>query len=532
MIFKRINEWEKSEKGKRIIRNIALCLFAAFNVCFFTPLDFFFSNALEISFPLLPIVISLLVVFAAVFTVLFSICTFVCVKANAVFRLLIFGFSLAFYIQANFLSLNMGEINGDQYSASVPKAALSLTLWAVVMAAPFFIRKKYPETCDNIIYYVSAAISVIQIFTLCYSRVMFEVGQDDDFRYDIVLSEGFHYGVVTSKNIDTYGGKNILVILADEYDTFCYEEAVKDCPESVSEFDGFTYYQNTVGAYNSTHLATPYLFLKQTADGSGTDETLFETLKNEYEVNMYTIPSVPNEYSVVKYAENYLNRPVNFGDISAVDGLLFKMTFFRGMPEVLKNNFFMYQTSLHQSVNSDKDKSPFSSDDLDFYNNISDTLEITDRDQFKLIYLNGIHRPTNLTRELECAPENSVSFKEQAIALNKILNRYFSVLKENGVYDNTEIFLMADHGVKDHCNGKYPLLMYKPTHQTETGVKISNAPISHDDFYPTLLKLAGGEPTERTIFDIEEDEQRTRTFKSNGETIPDSAKRSDNFVFN
>ena len=140
------------------------------------------------------------------------------------------------------------------------------------------------------------------------------------------------------------------------------------------------------------------------------------------------------------------------------------------------------------------------------------------------MYIIGLHETRTVTRDLERAPENAdVSVEEEAVAVNKIVNEYLKTLKDNGVYDNSEIIFMADHG---HYNGKkFPLLMYKPAYQNGTGIKVSNAPISYDEMFPTLVMLAGGEPNGRTIFDIGEDEERVRYFGTDNEEIAGSVKQ-------
>lgn len=525
-LTKRIKEWENSEKGKRITANIMLCVFAAFNVCFFTPLDFYITNAAEIVFPLIPVIFSAAVVFAVTFAALFLICTLTRGKANDICRLLIFGFSLAFYIQANFLSLNLGELDGHSYSVPIWKAVLNIVIWLVILAAPFAVRKKSPELCGKIMYYVPAAIVAIQIFTLSYSSVMLYFRSDDDYQDSIIFSTGGFRDVITSKNLKTYSSnKNLIVIFTDEYDSFCYDNAVEAVPECVSEFDGFTYYRNTLGRYGFTAAAAPYIFMNRKQTETQNDEAFFKNIKENYDTNIYFLPNYPSADVLRNYADNYITRATTLEEVAAVDSSLYKIAFFRGMPEILKGLFFVYGDNICQTVDTNSETSTYFPDDLNFYNNLPETLDITDKDQFKLIYLYGLHHPLNITQDLERVQNGGVTPDEQAIALNKILSSYFAVLKENGVYDNCEILLLADHGIRDDTNGKYPLLMYKPAHQTETGIKVSDAPISHDDLFPTLIRLSGGEPEARTIFDIAEDEERVRHFEGTNEDIIGNIKQ-------
>ena len=85
-------------------------------------------------------------------------------------------------------------------------------------------------------------------------------------------------------------------------------------------------------------------------------------------------------------------------------------------------------------------------------------------------------------------------------------------MKENGVYDNTEIILLADHGLKNHDSGAYPLLMIKRAGDDFEGIQTSYAPISHLDVYPTLMKIAGEDTGKETVYDIDENADRKRFF--------------------
>lgn len=524
-LLKRKKNWEKSEKGKRVTANVMLCVFAAFNVCFFTPLDFFITNLPEIVFPLFPVIISAAIVFVVVFAALFLICMLTKGKANDISRLVIFGFSTAFYLQANFLSLNMGELDGRQYSVPIWKAALNIVIWLVILAAPFFLHRKNKELCGNVIYYVSAAVVAIQIFTLSYSAIMLYFNSEDEYKDSIIFSFGAARDTVISKNLHTYSrDRNFLIILTDEFDSRCYDYAVKTEPDCVSEFDGFTYYRDTVGSYEYTRLATSYFFMNMRHDETEEDETFFKTAQENFDSNIYFVPNYPSNNILRKYADNYIKRATTLAEVVNVDKSVYKIGFFRGMPEALKRFFFVYGDNITQMIETNSETSAYYPDNLSFYNNLPNTLDYTDNDQFKLIYLYGLHSPLNITPELKRVKNDEVSHDDEAIALNKILNRYFALLKENGVYDNCEILLMADHGIRDETYAKFPLLMYKPAHQTTTGISVSDAPISHEDMFATLIMLAGGEPDGITIFDISEDEERTRHFLASGEDITGRAK--------
>ena len=478
-------------------------------------MDIFLANAEDIAFPIKPLMIFMGLVTAAVFAALLLVCVLTRGKANGIIRAIVFGVSAAFYIQGNFLAVNMGLINGSKYELPVWKAALNIVIWLVILAAPFFILIKFPSIFDNVLSYVSMAIIVIQIIALAVSAFVnlqkYVEGSGSE------IFDGDTRWINTALDIDTYSkNKNLIVILADEYDSFCFDSAIKDDPDSVSEFDGFTYYANTVGKYGFTDLSLRYIFA---ADKTAyRDHTFLKTVSENYKSNFYGDVVLISAAAVSKYSDNIILKKISLGDTRGYAGSIYKISFFRCMPEILKP-FFQSDGDLGHELSSKTTDHldltngvpEYSYDDLNFYNSMPRELKSTEDNVFKFFYILGLHNPRNVTRDLERAPGNSdVSIEDEAVAVNKIVNEYLKILKDNGMYDNSEIIFMADHG--HYYDKKFPLLMYKPAHQTETGIKVSNAPISYDDIFPTFVMLAGGEPNGRTIFDIGEDEERVRYF--------------------
>lgn len=517
---------KKSARSQRLASNIILCFFAAFNILFFTPMDIFFSNAPDIAFPLRPLMVFMGLVTFVAFAVMFLVCHFTKGKANNIIRSIIFGTSMAFYIQANFLAINMGVLNGSQYEMSIPKAALSCIIWIIILAVPFFILIKFPKLFDNVTSYIPAALILIQALTLIISAYINIYKYDNDTIVEIFESDT--RWVCTATDLETYSkNKNLIIILADEYDSFCFDNAVKDAPDSVSEFDGFTYYTNTIGKFNLTPPAVSYITTAE-LQPSYTNLKFYDTISENFNVKFYYDAINPPAHVISRYSNNLLSKKVSFDDIFGYADGVYKISFFRCMPEVAKP-LFQSSGNIANDLDSklmDKVKingeTQFRSDNLDFYNLMPRELKFTDENVFKYIYLFGLHDPRNVTGDLERETQINISVDEEAVAVNRVVNEYLKILKENGAYDNSEIIFLADHG--HHDGKKYPLLMYKPANQTEKGIKVSNAPISHDDLYPTLIKLAGGEPEARTIFDIGENEERVRHFDGISQDITGNIK--------
>lgn len=519
----------KSNRDKAEI-SIILAFFAAFNAGFFFPLDFYLANIpemTEIVIPVQYIVTVFAAVSIAVFLILFLICFFTKGKVNFVCRSFVFAVSLASYIQGSFLSIGLGELDGRRYQPGAGKIILNIIFWAAVISAVLVLHKKFPEMYGKISSHIAAALIVIQMITVSVSFFTVDSGSDGEFELDLEI-------VNVTKNMcsyidwDLYSSKeNVIIILADEYDSFCFDEAVKICPEAVSEFDGFTYYTNTVGSYSTTKPSVAYITTGNTADVSlpYENDLFFSRMKERYKTAFYGVTDLFEPEIFLKYADNYVVSDLELSDMASLGKVIYRIAAYKCAPEIFKEHFWIYSGDFYKVIAGDNNEHKrYDPDNLEVYNNLAEELTLTEEKCFKIIYMFGLHDPRNITADLERADDWSISGEEQAVAVNKILNKYFAVLKSSGVYDNSEILLLADHGLKGNEQGKYPLLMYKPSWTSEDGIKISNAPISHGDLYPTLIKISGGESEESTIFDIEENQIRERYFYSTQEYITGNIK--------
>lgn len=513
---------------------IMLCLFAAWNVFFFMPLDIYIPNAGDIQIPLKPLAACLGLVTLAVFAVTLLICVFTKGKANRIFRAALFGVSIAFYIQGNFLAVNMGEFNGEKYTLSFWKTALSIVVWLAVLVGVFVLEKKLPEEFDGLVGRIAAALIIVQIIALSVSAYN-NIPRYGLEEFNMIL-KGESISYCTTKDFGLYSkNKNVIIILADEYDSYLFDGAVEEDPDSVSEFDGFTYYVNTVGKYGLTSPSMAYI-----TSGKGgekyADLTFFKATAENFRANFYSSFDIPPVSVLDDFYDNTGFVKMTFGESMMYTKDVCRLAFFRCVPEPLKPLLWFdaqniggdIRGSLEKRLTQYSDIGLYNPDNLAFYNSLPRELDLTDENVFKFMYIFGLHHIRTVTKDLEYIETSTeVSPEEEAIAVNKIVNEYLKILKENGIYDNCEIIFMADHGLKWHRNKMYPLLMYKPANQTETGIKISRAPISYDEMFPTLKMLAGAEPGGRTIFDIAEDEQRVRHFADNGIDITETEKPHD-----
>ena len=126
--------------------------------------------------------------------------------------------------------------------------------------------------------------------------------------------------------------------------------------------------------------------------------------------------------------------------------------------------------------------------------------------------MRGPHKPYNLNPDGSHS-KTETSEKDQIDGIFNINVNMMDDMKDNGVYDKANIFIMADHGENDLA--QWSALLYKPAGSTGK-YTVSTAPVSAFDVTSTLNEIAGGDPKDiasgRTLSDIKEGEKRTRSF--------------------
>ena len=132
---------------------------------------------------------------------------------------------------------------------------------------------------------------------------------------------------------------------------------------------------------------------------------------------------------------------------------------------------------------------------------------------FRFYHMYGSHPGAVLNENAEY--EANVSLPQALRGDIKIIQAYLDQLKELGLYDNTTVIITADHGdfPGELIRPQTCLMLVKMADADSTApLKTSNAPISHDDMFATVIKGLGGDYAAygKSIDEIAEDEVRTR----------------------
>ncbi len=327
--------------------------------------------------------------------------------------------------------------------------------------------------------------------------------------------------------------KNVVVILLDRAISGYVPYMLNERPELKEQFSGFTYYPNTISFGEHTNLAAPAVYggyeYTPAAINARTDETMAE--KNDQADLLMPVLFSDNGYQATVCDPSYagykdipdLSIYEKYSGISAYHTKLGEYTnllsddeLAADHKEIKYRNFFWYslfkasplflQNFIYDS--GDYFGTTVNNMDQDFLRNyavlknLSKLTDITDngKGSFFMIHNNTTHNPSELQMP-DYVPSGNVNnsqyddpsrftlngktvdaYKEEKpgkyhyhvnMASFIQLGNWFDYLKEQGIYDNTRIIIVADHGydlgqfedmiVNDELDVEAvnPLLMFK-----------------------------------------------------------------------
>jgi len=97
-----------------------------------------------------------------------------------------------------------------------------------------------------------------------------------------VLQEKAHYQIGADKEFVMSDDQNFVILLLDTVDARTFSKLLEDHPEYNKDFQDFTYFENTVGAYSCTKRSIPFIL---SGDWYENDEPFDDYMRNMYEVS-------------------------------------------------------------------------------------------------------------------------------------------------------------------------------------------------------------------------------------------------------
>lgn len=530
--------------------SLLLTLTAA-SIYIVSALKIYYGNVTDFVFPISDLVsiagIWTLFLFAGIGILLFVSHWFLLYRYIAVL-LLILIFDL--WAQGNLFNWNYGPLDGSPIPWSQFEIEGNIELFFLLTLIPvtfFFARKIYV-----LMPYALIILTLMQVAD-SLATIKKTTGPDLDKLFIIDESNKFVFG----------HEKNIIILILDAFQGSVFGEIMPTTPELTSRLDGFTWFKNASCAIPSTKLSLPNLLsgiaynnkipVHQYQREVLLGHSLLVDLKSRgYQTEYYSVFG----YGILPVNDRlWSNARRKTSRMELVDeyNKLFQTTNFRVSLQIIKKQLYkngVWTTKedtkkyLINALEIEGDQTisnavtPIMGEskpstkccnnipagihpDIDFTNAMLGQVRKGNRSNiFKLYHLQGLHPPRNIDENFNVDPmlnEDSDSIPSSGRASLKLLNLFLGELKKAGVYDNSLIFVLGDHGnarrvnpsgTAHHANlnkkslrlnfdsvkgTAIPLVLVKPAGATGP-LQISEKPVTLGDVPNTAIDLIGGKP--------------------------------------
>lgn len=429
------------------------------------------------------------------------------------------------------------ELRYEAFCApGIGPSLLNLAVLAAVAAALFLIRKKWPVMLRLVALYGCIALTVMSVININIIR-----NGVKETAASAARQTGEKAAFTLSRE-----GKNVMVIMLDRTISGFVPFFLNEKPELKEQFDGFTWYPNTLSYGYHTNIAAPALYggYEYNPDGLKKREDLSLPEKHNealkvmpvnflnagYEVTVCDAPyanyqwipdmSIYDEYPEIR-TYNTIGTYNEYKEktLEELDRIrnrnLFCYSLFRCAPSILQGN--VYDWGMYLDIDAWEESVEgfellgVSSDFMNSYmvmKNLDTMTKVTDepKDTFLMLTNEMTHNVIQL-QEPDYEPRRNVDNTEyeaehrirrtddgreldmaEASELVKIhyhgdmsafllLGKWFDELREQGVWDNTRIIVVSDHGCYlglfgNDLREKYPELAssgaYSPEQWTDT----------------------------------------------------------------
>jgi Sulfatase len=309
-------------------------------------------------------------------------------------------------------------------------------------------------------------------------------------------------------NIDSYSTqKNVIIILVDTLQSNLAEELIEANDGLKGSLAGFTFFENSASVYPFTGMSVPAIHSGQIyKPGEPLDDFFARANAHRMDSALAKIGFDTSYLGVWARTLYAFGKPttqrIDFERFRAAWlyrqlPITAKALYFDKLPDFLGNTV----SSLLEAVSTD----------VTILRRMAGGVEVNaQRPQFKFIHLWGTHQPSSLDRRCEVQPivTHRERYLDQASCILGLIGDYLEVLRHKGVFDASQIFIIADHGTTTFPAGKneasdhipsrvqsssHPTLLFKDFGRTGP-LLFSSAPVSLLDVRATILNRAGIKP--------------------------------------
>lgn len=486
-------------------------LFAGFTLLIFAPFELYLSGISDFWFSIYDFAGYLIAAFA-----IYALCCIAVVriskrlkKSIAFFGYLCFLIVFAMYIQGNFVIVNYGELDGNPidwsrfHAEGFISVAIFLAINLIGLSIVLVVKNK--EQVYKVTEIIAVCLILMQVVTLV-TLIIRSNGLDDKRGY-VVTNDG---------ETDYSSEENIIVVVLDTYDARVFDDLYNDeyRDEIEDVYRDFAWYRNTTCNYRLTdfslhEILTGQLFLNRSTygdyliDSYASSELIKDLEQKDYDIGLYISTPIP-QAQVAERIANWKFCPMEVSSHKRLLEHLFKLVGFRYTVQPLKKYFWTYTGEIDDlkvvEYDGDGEIALHSWGNDVFINSIKDITCNGSKPKFSVLHMRGVHAPRRFDSNLNYS-EEEVSIWESARGMNRMMSMYLDRLKELGIYDNSTIVIMGDHGAVDYDEsgfGQSPLLMIK-RRSSNGDFSIIDTPISYDRMQDILISLVDDPETDADL---------------------------------
>jgi len=532
----------KQELRKKTLLSLTVSSLFGLTLFFFGPTHIYFTNILEHSSSFSEIVF--------VFLGLSALCALALTALLVLLRLSIFEravslllcLSFLLWLQGNIMVWNYGALDGRRidWNVNTIHGLLDSGIWLAGLTFAFLAAPHIYKRAQR----AGVALLLIQLV----ATLVIVVKAPDASR--------LHEKSVTTKQpvFEFSPEKNVLILVLDSFQGDFFNEVINEDPSYKDLFEGFVYYRNALGGYPVTYATLALIlsgryyensvpiqdFIKETFSSG----SLPKILKGSgYQVDL--INCGKHIYADKNIASNWPSfRQLTEQNTKLEEAaFLLDTALFRYSPHYLKRYVYNNQVWLFSNLplgSAGQGFPPgYHRNSVSFVTKMSQEARASnERYSFKYIHLNVSHLPIRINENLEYE-EHSVfsreNYKKQAKGSLRLVHMLLDTMKRLGIYDNTMVFILADHGLGEKVEmgetghvesgiGAAPMIDSVKGHAltlflvkqfAATGdMQISDAPVSLADVAKTIaseLDLSADIPGV-SIYDVGNSDDRSRRF--------------------
>lgn len=510
-----------ADEKKDFLHISLLVIMAAFSYCVFAPVEYYFANKHEVWYDLYNILPLVLIAFLGTAIVLCILGRVLVHRKRAlnIFGCAVISLSICLYIQGNFIIVPYETMNGEaiDWSKYSGYNLSSVMAWAGITAlcTLMFVKCWKNGKALKVASVLMICVVLNQLFTLTVSGI-----QCKGFSAKKEL-------VATTEGKWNYSDtNNMFILLLDTMDSRVFENMLQMYDSDYTRqsinytFNDFTFFRDTMGAFSLTDYSIPQIL---TGEMYLSDEPYFDYIEKAYDKSPFLNKLKAENWNINIHA---YSRMPQLGGADGISNLqlvdykitdyskLFQMVYglvnFRYFPTPLKQYVFCDASDLGYTFDVasiggqpyirdkwyDKGVDLFWDNDL-FYYGMMDMNADCSQNVMQFYHLKGIHATRDVDYKFRVIddPKDYYTLEQETTVVVNLINRWIYSLKENGVYDNSTIVIMGDHGSVNYGSvynyGQSPVLMVKGRNEHHDFM-ISDVPLSYMDLQDVFIGLADG----------------------------------------